>query len=147
MTAFPHDIVVVPIDFSEASEKALKVALEITGGDVSKLKLIHVMAPLEVISPMSIWGEYSEKNRQEEIHKFAKSFLESHGVGDATFTISYGSLGLEITDFARNQDADLIVISSHGYHGVKRVLLGSVAETILRHAHCPVLVLRRQDAE
>ena len=45
------------------------------------------------------------------------------------------------------ESADLIVISSHGYHGVKRILLGSVAETVIRHASCAVLVLRRSDAE
>ncbi|HWL08878.1 MAG TPA: universal stress protein [Planctomicrobium sp.] len=147
MSVFPHDVVVVPIDFSDASDNALKVALEIVGGEVSKLKLVHVMTPLDAISPSSVWGEFSEKNRQDAVRQVAKTFLESHGVGDASFDIRYGALGLEIADYARNQDADLIVISSHGYHGVKRILLGSVAETILRHAHCAVLVLRRQDSE
>ena len=58
-----------------------------------------------------------------------------------------GNPGLEITEYARESKSDLIVIPSHGHHGLRRILLGSVAERVLRHAECPTLVLRRQDAD
>ena len=58
-----------------------------------------------------------------------------------------GDAGLATADYASQVNADLIVVPSHGYHGVKRFLLGSTAERIIRHAHCSVLVLRRKDAE
>ena len=57
-----------------------------------------------------------------------------------------GDPGTTITDYANEHAADLIVIPSHGYHGMKRLVLGSVAERVIRHAHCSVLVLRRSDA-
>jgi nucleotide-binding universal stress UspA family protein len=64
--------------------------------------------------------------------------------------VSPGALinpGTEIAEYADEIGADLIVIPSHGYHGVKRLLLGSVAERVIRAAHCSVLVLRRSDAD
>ncbi|SFJ65727.1 universal stress protein [Planctomicrobium piriforme] len=146
MPAFSHEVVVVPVDFSKESENALRVAVELTG-DVRKLRLLHVMTPLDAISPAAVWGEFSETARQSAVRDFAKEFLSAQGVGDAVFDLRYGNHGLEITDYAKEQKADLIIVSSHGYHGLKRLLLGSVAEAILRHAHCAVLVLRRQDAE
>jgi nucleotide-binding universal stress UspA family protein len=57
-----------------------------------------------------------------------------------------GDPGTTITDYANEQSADLIVIPSHGYHGINRIVLGSVAERVLRHANCPVLVTRRLDS-
>ena len=60
-----------------------------------------------------------------------------------TQVVREGDPGLMIADYAADVQADLIVMPSHGYHGVKRLLLGSVAERVLRHANCPVLVLRR----
>ena len=55
--------------------------------------------------------------------------------------------GLAIADHAGQVEAELIVIPSHGYTGIKHLLLGSVAERVLRHAQCPVLILRRHDGE
>ena len=65
----------------------------------------------------------------------------------ATVTVLAGDAGLETADYAKKVGADLIVVPSHGFHGMKRLLLGSTAERIIRHAHCSVLVLRRKDAE
>ena len=72
---------------------------------------------------------------------------DEHGAKGATLAVAIGTPGLEVADYARRHEADLIVIPSHGYHGVKRLFLGSVAERVIRHAACDVLVLRRGDAE
>jgi nucleotide-binding universal stress UspA family protein len=146
MSSFQHDLVVVPIDFSPSSENALRVALELTG-DARKLRLLHVLPPLETISPAAVWGELTDDDREVSVRKFAETFLAMVGLAGAPLEVRLGTPGHEITEFAREQQADLIVVSSHGYHGFKRILLGSVAESILRHAPCAVLVLRRQDLE
>lgn len=146
MSNFKRDVVVVPVDFSEASRNALRAAADLTD-DVSKLRLLHVLPPLEAISPAVVWGDLSDDHREQSVEEYAKKFLADNGVADASFEVRIGSPGHEITQFADEQNADLIVISSHGYHGIKRFLLGSVAEMVIRHAHCAVLVLRRQDAE
>ena len=146
MPQLKHDVVVVPIDFSDDSQNALEAALELTR-DANKLRIIHVLPPLEAISPAAIWGELSDQQRETSVKKYAAEFLKRNGVASANLEVRIGSPGHEITEYADEVNADLIVISSHGYHGLKRMLLGSIAEAVIRHAHCAVLVLRRQDAE
>ncbi|MCA8997143.1 MAG: universal stress protein [Planctomycetaceae bacterium] len=146
MSALKHDVVLVPVDFSEESQNALLAAAELTG-DVTKLRLLHVLPPLEAMSPGVVWGDLSDEKREDAVIEHAKGFLAANGMSDAAFEVRVGSLGHEITEYANEINADLIVISSHGYHGIKRMLLGSTAEAVIRHAHCAVLVMRRQDAE
>jgi nucleotide-binding universal stress UspA family protein len=67
--------------------------------------------------------------------------------GDPITVLSVPDSGPTIADYARDQEAELIIIPSHGYHGIKRLVLGSVAEGVIQHAKCSVLVLRRSDAE
>ena len=146
MSAFKHDVVIVPVDFSSDSQNALQAALELTG-DASKLLVINVLPPLEAISPSVVWGDLSDQSRTDAVRKYAKDFLANNGADGASLEVRVGSPGHEITEFATEKKADLIVISSHGYHGFKRIVLGSVAEAVIRHADCAVLVLRRSDAE
>lgn len=146
MSAFSRNTVLVPVDFSEESENSLRTSVELTG-DASKVVVIHVLPPLEAISPGVVWGEISDESRTESVKKYAIEFLKKNGAQGAHLEVRVGSPGHEITEYSEQIDADLIVISSHGYHGIKRILLGSVAEAVIRHASCAVLVLRRQDAE
>jgi nucleotide-binding universal stress UspA family protein len=76
-----------------------------------------------------------------------KEIVARLGAPSATVTVLAGDAGLETADYAKKVGADLIIVPSHGFHGMKRLLLGSTAERIIRHAHCSVLVLRRKDAE
>ena len=69
------------------------------------------------------------------------------GAPGARPAVLTGDAGIAVAEYATRVNADLIVVPSHGYHGLKRLLLGSTAERIIRHAHCSVLVLRRKDAE
>ena len=72
--------------------------------------------------------------------------LETDSV-DIKVMLREGKPGVTILKVSEEISADLIVIPSHGYHGMKRLVLGSVAERVIRHATCSVLVLRRSDAE
>lgn len=141
-----HDNILVPVDFSEASTGAIGEAVELAG-DSTKVHLLHVLPPLESISPGVVWGDVTDANREAAVRKHAETFLADHGFGEVTFDVRIGQPGHEICVYAKQTQADLIVISSHGYHGIKRFLLGSVAETVIRHAEVAVLVLRRIDAE
>ena len=62
---------------------------------------------------------------------------------DVIFQVQFGDPGHGITDYAEEVGADVIVMPSHGRTGLRRLLIGSVAERVLRLAHCPVLVLRK----
>ena len=138
--------VVVPIDFSSASASAINTALEIVENP-SQLYLIHVMLPLETMSPGVLLGDVTDVSRTEKVTTALKNLAEIHNAEDAHLAVTIGTPGLEIADYAKREKADLIIIPSHGYHGLKRLFLGSVAERVLRHAPCRVLVLRRADQE
>jgi len=146
MSWLPKQKVVVPIDFSEMSMDAISTALELVEKP-SDVHVLHVLVPLEGLSPGVVWGEINDESREKSVRKsFAKS-ADEHGWGDVQFEVEFGDPGFLITDHAEKIGADLIVISSHGYGGFKRLVLGSVAERVIRHAECGVVVLRRSDAE
>lgn len=138
--------VIVPIDFSAASPDAIKTALDLVDHP-SQLHLIHVMLPLETVSPGVLLGDITDERRRQKVTEALRRLAQENQAGEAHLEVGIGTPGLEITDYARRHDADMIVIPSHGYHGVKRLFLGSVAERVLRHAPCRVLVLRRNNAD
>ena len=144
--SFTASRIVLPIDFSDASLRAASAALQLAGG-AANVHCIHVLQPLETISPGAVWGGVTDTQREKSVREHATQFLTDNGLSEATFATRLGQPAHEVCEYARDVNADMIVISTHGYHGMKRVLLGSTAETIIRHAACDVLVLRRPDAE
>lgn len=146
MSWLPKKSVVVPIDFSSSSDDAIRTALEIAK-QPSDVHVIHVALVPDAIPYAGevVWT--AEPARwlqlaQEHLAEYMKSRPQFAGV---TSKVLEGDAGSRIASFAAEAHADLIVMPSHGYHGVKRFLLGSVTEIVLRHAPCEVLVLRRPD--
>jgi nucleotide-binding universal stress UspA family protein len=92
-------------------------------------------------------ASFSNETRESAATDRLADLLRHAGAPQAHPAVLTGDAGLETADYAKRVNADLIIVPSHGYHGVKRFLLGSTAERIIRHAHCSVLVLRRKDAE
>jgi nucleotide-binding universal stress UspA family protein len=147
MTWVPRKKVVVPIDFSDSSPDAVKMARELVSNPAD-LHVVHALAPLQHLSPMGTWGPLDNDPSWDALtRKHLSDWLAERNWSDVTQVVLIGDPGLEVADYAKEQAADLIVITSHGYHGVKRLVMGSVAERVLRHADCPVLVLRRRDAD
>lgn len=146
MSCYPKKCVVVPIDFSASSDEAIRTALEIAE-QPSDVHVVHVAL---VPNPMPYAGEVFDvvdlkrwlELANTHLTKYLKSHPEFAGV-DAQ--VIEGHARSRIVSFATELHADLIVMPSHGYHGVKRFFLGSVTESVLRHAPCEVLVLRRGD--
>ncbi len=135
--------VVVPWDFSDMSQEALEKAI----GLVENSDLIHVVHVTQlppVMEPGVVWGSLDEgsiiKHCEDSFQAVLKEKPQYSGVH---FKVLVGDPGLSITDYAQTHGAELIVISSHGHTGLTRLMLGSVAERVVRLAHCPVLVLRK----
>lgn len=133
--------IVVPVDFSGESKNALEAAVPFGG----ELHCVHVLFPLSRIAPNLTMDDVTDRDRKAETAKQLQELCQPFNVTSAEVLV--GTPGLEVADYAKRIGADLIVIPSHGYHGVKRLVLGSVAERVIRHAECSVLVLRRSDAE
>ena len=142
----PRNSVVVPIDFSDSAPQAIRTALELVDGP-QHLKLLHVLVPLDAVSPGVAFGELSDASRETHVRDFCDKFFTENNLDPVELAVRVGHPGEEIVEYAQSVSADLIVVPSHGYHGLKRFVLGSVAEQVIRHAGCDVLVLRRTDAE
>lgn len=146
MPWFPKKCVLVPIDFSVASDEAIQTALEITR-QPQDVHVVHVSLLPNYIPYSGEVVATVDPNRWLEL---AKSHLAEYLASRPQFAgvcsrVLEGGAGSRIVEFATEIHADLIVMPSHGYHGVKRLLLGSVTERVLRYAPCEILVLRRND--
>ena len=134
-------VMVVPVDFSDLSFAALDEALELAP-DAGWVHVIHVLPVLEATEPGVIWGTVDDESRARHALQALDERLSDARYKNLTKSIAFGDPGHEIAEYARRQRAALIVLPSHGRTGLKRLLIGSVAERVVRLAHCPVLVLK-----
>ncbi len=140
--------ILVPFDFSEYSEKAFTWALAMAERWRARLLLLHVVP--QPSYPSMVMGTFNvaefETGLKADAEVRAKEFLGRTGSKtvqiDARFVI--GEPFNDICRIAEEERADLIVMGSHGRTGLSHVLLGSVAERVVRHAPCPVLVVGKE---
>jgi len=138
---FPKRCVVVPYDFSEQSGQALQVARDLVA-DLTHIHVVHVLSVVTAAEPGMIWDVVDNEARRKDAERAFQEGFAQGPFKNADFHVLFGDPGREIVAFAERQKADLIVMPSHGRSGVSRLLIGSVAERVVRLAHCPVLVLR-----
>jgi nucleotide-binding universal stress UspA family protein len=138
----PKKKVVVPIDFSDESFHALEIALDMVT-DPEHVDMLHVLQDISPAEPGVVWGVVDKKSRVEHVKKTFDDRLSDEKQRRVGIHVTFGDPGQEIVDFAEKSGAELIVMPSSGRTGISRLLIGSVAERVVRLAHCPVLVLRR----
>lgn len=141
--------ILVPVDFSVFSEPAFQWALDIATNQQATVLLMHAVHPLwQLPFPENICVTDFPTMAQEIITE-AKKRLAGFVTKETTRTVSVttqvvvGNPVWEICQVATRAQVDLIVLGSHGRTGLSHALLGSVAERVVRHAPCPVLVVRR----
>ena len=140
MVLFSKDRILVPIDFSDASFKALEETLAFADAS-TVVHAIHVLSPLEPTDPGVVWQAVDADKREGNIRKaFAEKFPDHQE--KVTFAVDTGKPEAKIIDYAKHHDIGLIVMPSQGRTGLPRFFLGSVTERVMRFSHCPVLVLR-----
>lgn len=144
MVLFSKDRILVPIDFSEKSLQALEETLAFAQAPDS-VHAIHVLKPLDAVEPGVVWESVSDEKRKATVQKlFDEKFSDSKYEG-LTFSIEKGDPTAEIIDYAETHQVSLIVMPSRGRTGISRFFMGSIAERVIRFAHCPVLVLRQPE--
>ncbi len=141
MKKYTLNTVIVPWDFSDMSKSALESALEMVDSP-DKIEVVHVTPYPSVTEYGMIWDTLTEDDIVENLTKSFRYDAKEAGFPELKFTARFGNPGSQIAKVASERKAGLIVISSHGHTGVSRLLLGSVAERVVRLAPCPVLVLR-----
>jgi len=142
MSWLPRETVVVPIDFSEESFAALATAGELVA-DPDRLHLIHVLPQLEPADPGVIWHTIDDRGRAQHAAEALQRELDARGVRVGQSVIRIGDAGHEVAEYAEEVSAGLVVLSSHGRSGLRRLFLGSVADRVVRLAPCAVLVLKK----
>ncbi len=139
--------ILVPIDFSDYSKKALQYTVSFAKQFNSEINLVYVIEPIIYPADLSMGQivitkadiDYEEKAKEEltELAKTAIGELLSYNI-----IVKTGKPFMEIIGTAKDIDADLIIISTHGHTGVEHLLFGSTSEKVVRKAPCPVLTLR-----
>jgi universal stress protein A len=137
--------ILCPIDFSEGSRRALRLAIEQLAPD-GQLVLVHVWQAPYVYGPdAELPGSVALETRSIAEGELArwKGEAEQLGARRVSTVMAAGAPWNEIVELARRDPAiDLIAMGTHGRTGLEHVLLGSVAEKVVRHAPCPVLAAR-----
>ncbi|MCB9616252.1 MAG: universal stress protein [Sandaracinus sp.] len=147
--AFPPKHVVVASDLSESSRTALDTAGFFAREHGAKLELLHVFDPSPYV-PLALPASGSQLMSQaaKEMRETAEKGLQEQaeaafpGLEVSVTCLRREDAGEGISEHAKAVGADLIIVGSHGRTGLKRVLLGSVAERVVRLSTCPVLVVR-----
>lgn len=136
--------VLVPIDFSEQSDEALEeaFALAASPADVTVLHVAPPLATYAVADPAIVWEKVTDEERARHLEESFRKQGDDPRRQKVKFEVVFGYPAEEVTKFAENHDIGMIVMPSHGRTGLSRMFVGSVAERVVRMAHCPVLVLR-----
>lgn len=143
--------ILVPVDFSPASENAFKYALRCATKFSAELMLLHVLAPASSPSFAGIPGALaSSKTDLFSAEKNLRALIASTRNGSVShvrWATRAGVPSHEIVEMAKEADTDLIVIAAHGNTSWKHFCVGTTAERVVRAAPCPVLVVREKEHE
>lgn len=134
-----------PTDFSPASEAAMPLALSLAKDRGATLVIVHVEEPPAAYGGGEMFytvPDVTTENNQKRLEALAP---KDAGVPYELRLVT-GSPAATLVRMAEEEDADLIVMGTHGRTGLMRVLMGSVAEAVVRRAKCPVLTLRKSAA-
>jgi universal stress protein A len=142
--------VLFPTDFSNCNDEAFKYATTFAAESRAKLFIVHVEEPNEFGMTMaepgflypSEWETENERAARDQLSKIVPNV-------DVKFEHRFlkGRPAAEILRFAKREHVDLIVMGSHGRTGLQRLLMGSIAEEVMRKASCPVLVVKQPASE
>ena len=146
--------ILLPTDFSGCANYAFPYAAAIARATQARIVCLHVVEPvvpavgysgLADPMPLADMSEQLEDSAERELPRLTDC-EELKGL-EVEEVIVHGDAAAEIVRVAGEQEADLIVISSHGRTGLGRMIFGSTAEAVVRHASCPVLVVKPPQEE
>lgn len=146
--------ILVPTDFSETADKALAYAKELASKLGASLHLVHVYSDPYAVAACApeVYAPVPAEVRQRALEEVRERLFERLDADEeqrfrGSRGVVRGLVAPQIVDYAVTQDIDLIVMGTHGRRGVAHLLLGSVAEHVVRTAGCPVLTIRAEHAD
>ena len=143
--------ILVPVDFSTISVRTIETAKRLAHGFGASIHLAHVhhwQYPGDFMGPLIPVGKVRvsfEQHRRQRLTEELKMVAQASGLSAALTHLQEGPSAFhEICRLAQEISADLIIMPTHGYTGLRHVLLGSTAERVVQHSPCPVFVLREK---
>lgn len=142
--------ILAPTDFSEYSKKAVAAALELAKTFGARLTILHVVElppyPIEGFVPSSVSSSFIEDLERQATQDLAQIVPEAETSGvEVTRVVVVGTPYRKIIDTAEAEQIDLIVMATAGRTGFSHLVMGSIAERIVRTATCPVLTIRPRE--
>jgi nucleotide-binding universal stress UspA family protein len=138
-----------PTDLSRLARTALPHALRLVAGSKGELVIVHVLPTVAAYLPPEMagraWDQIDRANRaigQRKLDRLTQAIQAEHPELRVHDVLAKGVVAEEVLRVARRLRCHLIVLATHGRTGLKHVLLGSVAENVVRRAPCPVLIVR-----
>lgn len=145
--------IVVATDFSDVSDEALALGRDLARAFKARLHLVHAIPPMTadatgaadtfattMVVPVVIEMEEIERTEQARLEELISS-ADRKQLGATAEVRTMQAPSHAIVDYAREHAADVIVVGTHSRKGLARLFMSSVAEQVIRHAHCPVLVV------
>ncbi|CAN7617681.1 MULTISPECIES: universal stress protein [Pseudomonas] len=142
----PYNHILVAVDLTEECDPVIHRARELAVSNGAKLSLVHIVEPMAMAFGGDVPMDLSQLQQQqfdqakERLERLKHKYSELEG---ANCHLTYGQPRQEIHHFAKEQQCDLVVVGSHGRHGLA-LLLGSTANDVLHGAPCDVLAVRLQ---
>ena len=146
MSNYTH--ILMAIDFTKSGEQILAKALDIAERNNAKLSMLHVVEYIPPVDyandPMAInWG-VGDNEMLEQAKKSLQNFSKQHNLKNVDLSVEFGRPKQVISQFVKDQQCDLVIIGSHGRHGIS-LLLGSTASAVLHAMPCDILTLKIED--
>ncbi|MBI3849938.1 MAG: universal stress protein [Verrucomicrobia bacterium] len=141
--------ILVPVDFSDCSNKALHYAIPFARQFDAELILLHVVQPYVPVPEMptidiGLLQSQMRGSGEKELKTLQRKVA---GEVSSEIAVRVGTPYMEIIKAVKELDVDLVILATHGRTGLAHVFLGSTAERVVRHAGCPVLVVRERERD
>ncbi len=143
--------VLCPVDFSEFTAEIVQYACDIAKKYGAELHMLHVLPNLTYYTPYESFLTPEnlvaiEKSIQSEVDKDFTKLLKNMDV-EAKKVMKEGVVFLEIINYIKDESIDLVVMGTHGRSAIEHILIGSVAEKVVRKSPCPVMTIRPKGKE
>ncbi|MBM9538039.1 universal stress protein [Desulfobulbus alkaliphilus] len=155
----PVRSILTPIDFSDNAGKIVKAAAYVAGSFKAELHLVFVVQNFEdysgfFVPPVNLPNLEEElfASAQQQMEAFVEEYgemLKTAGVPAVTSKVVSGDIAEEILKYAARKKIQMIIMGTHGYKGLERIMFGSVAEKVVKTACCPVMTINpyREECE
>ena len=146
MSDYTH--ILMAVDFTESAEQILARALDIAEHNNAKLSMLHVveyMPPVDYVNdPMVSNWVVDDNEMLEQAKKSLQKFSKQHSVKNVDLNVQFGRPKHVISQFVKDQQCDLVIIGSHGRHGIS-MFLGSTASAVLHAMPCDILTVKLEE--